>query len=205
MASERFRPPQLLRVLVDAAERRRPGLGAWSPQVRETLLGIFREELAAIRPAWFELSDDAAYWEWVERLLLDDAFPRYAALAERRSELEGREFGLWRGGDLMARAAYAVGGFALGFILVKTPAIPIPTTWDFLIFAMALAGPLVPDWQVSFHDRRYARSLEQLGHELQQAEADRRAYAPLTGLSTVVPVASEAPISDSAAPEKVKE
>ena len=46
MYTERYSLPFLSGVLISALERRRPGLGAWSPEVKAQLQTIFEAELA---------------------------------------------------------------------------------------------------------------------------------------------------------------
>src|SRR4051794_35016378 len=108
MQSERFSLPFLAGVMLAALERKRPGLGAWSAATRKELEETLRAELATVRRTYFELFDDSAYWTQVERELTEVAFPRYCAVAERETALEQRDYGTWRGGDLVARATYAL-------------------------------------------------------------------------------------------------
>jgi hypothetical protein len=204
MYPARFSLPFVTGVLVAAAERRRPGLGPWSPAVREALRGVFASELAEVRRSFFELFPEGAeHWERLERALLDDAFPRYAALAERQTALEQRDYGLWRGGDLLARLAYAGAGLVLGGLCVKLPFIPIPETWDVFAFATMLGAPFVPDLQVGWHRWRYRKAIEAVQRELAQGEQAQRLYQPLgvaPGESPLSPVAPVASSEASAAP-----
>jgi len=193
--SERFSLPFLTQVVIAAAERRRPGLGPWSAEVELELAKTFREELDALKPRFFEIFDDHAYWAKVEETMLEVAFPRYLAEAKRFSEAERRDFGTWRGGDLVARLTYALGGFALGTFLVKVPFIPIPETWDALIFAMAIAAPFLPDAQAWFHRKRYARRVKAIVKDVQEVEAQLSLYPALT---PPVDSAAAAPASDPA-------
>src|SRR3569833_3557229 len=106
MYSDRFSLAFVAGVLMAAAERRRPGLGAWSPAVREQLRQVFDEELAGVKRSFFELFQDAEYWARLEKALHEDVFPRCAAIAEKQTHLGQRDYGVWRGGDLLARLAY---------------------------------------------------------------------------------------------------
>lgn len=179
MYTERYSLPFLTGVLISALERRRPGLGAWSPAVREELKKIFEGELAEMRKRFFELFDDKSYWERVERALTDTAFIRYCALAEKQTGLEGRDYGLWRGGDILARSAYAAGGLAIGILMVKLPFIPIPESWDLFAFATMLGAPFIPDVQVWLHKRRYRKGLEAVVKDMKEAEDQLKLYQPL--------------------------
>lgn len=103
MYTERYSIPFLAGVLISALERRRLGLGPWAETSRGELRAIFDSELAAMKSHFFELFDDRDYWDKVERTLSDVCFLRYCAVAEKQTQLEQRDYGLWRGGDLIAR------------------------------------------------------------------------------------------------------
>lgn len=195
MYTERFSLGFVSGVLMAAAERRRPGLGAWSPAVRAQLEQAFRDELAPIRRAFFELFTDAAYWERLEKAVFSETFPRYAALAEKATLLEQKDYGLWRGGDLLARLAYAGGGLVVGILCVKIPWVPIPPTWDLFAFLTMLGGPFVPDAQVWWLKRRHGKGLEGVMGEMATAEQTARLYQPLDPAALE---ARPAPISEVA-------
>src|SRR5690242_2665994 len=97
---ERFSLPFMSQVVIAAAERKRPGLGPWSPEVEAELLKTVSAELEELKRRFLELFDDRAYWDKVEETVRQVVFPRYAAEAKRFTELERRDFGTWRGGDL---------------------------------------------------------------------------------------------------------
>jgi hypothetical protein len=179
MYTERYSLPFLAGVLISALERRRPGLGAWTPQVREELQKVFTGELAEMRRRFFELFEDKAYWDKIERTLVDTCFPRYCALAEKQTALERRDYGLWRSGDLVARGAYAGVGLVVGILMVKLPFIPIPQTWDLFAFATMLGAPFIPDAQVWLHRRKYRRGLEAILKDMKEAEEQLKLYQPL--------------------------
>jgi len=177
--TERYSIPFLASVLISAAERRRPGLGPWSEKTKDEIRAVFQTELSQMRQQFFELFDDAAYWEKVERTLLDVCLPRYCALAEKQTNLERRDFGLWRGGDLVARGTYAAAGLLIGILMVRLPFIPIPQTWDLFAFLTMLAGPFIPDAQIWFYKRKHRRELEAIVADMRQAEEQLRLYQPL--------------------------
>jgi hypothetical protein len=176
---DRFRLPFLAGVLIAAAERVRPGLGPWSPKVESRLRDVFGTELADVRARFLELFDDPAYFDRLQETVLEVALPRYLAAAERQTALEQRDYGLWRGGDLLARGVYAAAGFALGLFLVKAPFIPIPATWDLLAFGFLLAAPFIPDAQVWLLKRRHRGALRAIVDDLRDAEVHRELYQPL--------------------------
>jgi hypothetical protein len=176
---DRFRLPFLAGVLIAAAERVRPGLGPWSPKVESRLREVFATELADVRPRFLELFGDAAYFDRLQETLLGVALPRYLAAAQKQTELEQRDYGLWRSGDLVARGVYAVVGFAIGLFLVKAPFIPIPETWDLLAFGFLLGAPFIPDAQVWLAKRHYRRALRAIVDDLRDAEVHQELYQPL--------------------------
>jgi len=188
--SERFSLPFLSQVVIAAAERKRPGLGPWSLEVQAELVKTVAEELAELKRRFFEVYDDQAYWAKAENTILEVVFPRYAAEAKQFTEAERRNFGAWRGGDLVARLTYALGGFALGTFLVKVPWIPIPQTWDALIFAMAVAAPFLPDAQAWFHHRRYARRIKAILHDVEEVEQQMTLYPALAPVDPAAAVSA---------------
>ncbi|HLL52478.1 MAG TPA: hypothetical protein VK447_02970 [Myxococcaceae bacterium] len=181
MYSERFSLPFLAEVLIASAERARPGLGAWSEKTRQALESSFRTELSEVRARFFEIFDDQAHWEKVERNLLEVCFPRYCAVAEKQTALEQNDYGLWRGGDLVARGAYIVLGLFVGIFLVRAPFFRLlPTTWDFLIVLLMILAPFVPDAQIALKQRRFTKQLQGIVADMAQAEAQQKLYQPLT-------------------------
>ncbi len=187
MYPDRFRLPFLTGVLIAAAERRRPGLGPWSFQVEEQLRQAFDSELEDVRRSFLESFDDPGWFTRVEEKIEEIALPRYLVEAKRETDLEQRGYGLWRGGDLLSRVVLALGGLCVGAFLVKAPFIPIPTTWDLLIFAMGLAAPLLPDLQIALHRRRHRRALQAIVEDLHDAEAKLELYQPLSSPETSAP------------------
>ena len=197
---DRFRLPFLAGVLIAAAERVRPGLGPWSPKVESRLRDVFATELADVRPRFLELFGEPAYFDRLQETLLGVAVPRYLAAAEKETALEQRDFGLWRGVDLLARGLYAVGGFAVGLFLVKAPFIPIPETWDLLAFALLLGAPFIPDAQVWLAKRKHRNALRAIVEDLRDAEVQHELYQPLAAPSPV----EELPAPSERSPDRLR-
>jgi hypothetical protein len=179
MYTERYSIPFLAGVLISAADRRRPGLGAWNEGLRGELRTVFETELAELKRQFLELFDDRIYWEKVERTLLEVCFPRYCALAQKQTELEQSNYRLWRGGDLVARGTYAAAGLFIGILMVKLPFIPIPQTWDLFAFLTMIGAPFIPELQIWMHRRRYRKGLEAIVADMRDAEQQLRMYQPL--------------------------
>jgi hypothetical protein len=113
--------------------------------------------LEPVRRAYADSQLPVAYLQALDRELETTLASAWRAVAVPFTELEKRRFGLWRGGDLVARLTYVVGGLSLGGLIVWLPFIPIWEKW--LPFAMALGGGWLPNAQVMWHRRRYAREL----------------------------------------------
>src|SRR5947207_8941702 len=129
MVPEEYRLAAVGRFLLEQFELRRPGIREWSPQIEASLRQDAESELQLMEKQVREIGiDDATYWQRVRRALDEILLPRYAALATGEIELAKRDYGIWRGGDLVARATFALAGFILGIICVEVPYIPIQAT-----------------------------------------------------------------------------
>ena len=114
-------------------------------------------ELALARARYSEEALPPPYFEALARELGPGIGPRWRRVAAAYTALEGRGFGIWRGGDLVARIAYVFAGLALGGLCVELPFIPIWEKW--FPFALAVAGYFLPDGQLRWQRHRYARQL----------------------------------------------
>jgi hypothetical protein len=81
----------------------------------------------------------------------------WRAMAKPFTDGERKDFGMWRGGDPIARITYVFLGLAIGGLCVELPFIPIWEKW----FPFLLGGLSwwLPDLQLRWHRRRYARAL----------------------------------------------
>ena len=179
MYTERYSLPFLSGVLIAAMERLRPGLGPWTRDSPLKLKEAFDAELIEMRRRFFELFDDRGYWDRLERGLVDTCLPRYLVVAEKQTQLEAREYGVWRGGDLIARATFAVAGLVVGIVMVEVPYIPIPESWKLFSLATMLAAPFIPEAQVWWHKRRYRKALAAVVKDMKEAEDHLKLYQPL--------------------------
>jgi hypothetical protein len=136
--------------------------------------------LAPIREAYRESELPAAYFDALERELRAALPAAWRAVAVPFTALEGRDFGRWRGGDLGARLAYVLGGLVLGGLIVWLPFVPIWEKW--VPFALAVAGWWLPDAQVAWHRRRYARALGGIGRRFEASQRALEAGVPMTDL-----------------------
>lgn len=113
--------------------------------------------LAEARARYLEEALPAPYFEALARELGAGIGHRWRRVAAAYTALEGRGFGIWRGGDLVARLAYVFAGLALGGLCVELPFIPIWEKW--FPFALAVGGYFLPDAQLRWQRHRYARQL----------------------------------------------
>jgi hypothetical protein len=171
-----FQLPELTAHVVSLLDRRRQAFDAWDEKTEAALEADAREALAEAGKQFREVADDAAYWTRTCELLLSVALPRYFKLAREQHALEARKYDVWRGGDFIARAAFAAVGLVLGLVILRTP---IPDWLEPLPLALFIGGPLIPDLQTWWAKRRYARQLLGLVEEMREEAAARRAYAPL--------------------------
>jgi hypothetical protein len=181
MLPEKYRLESIGRFLIDSFERRRPALTAWSPAVDEELRAESEQELLQMERQCIELGvDDPPYWQRVRGALQAVLLPRYAALAREEVALSGRDYGLWRGGDLLARLAFAGSGLVLGGLAVAIPWIPVTEKW--IPWALFVAGPFLPDVWFWWYRRRYRKRLEALVEDLGRAGDSLDTYRPLSEL-----------------------
>ena len=193
MVPTRYQLGEVGRYLLEQLELRRPGIQEWTPSVEAALRQALEGELQQMERQCRELGvDDAQYWQRVRRALEDILLPRYAAIAKEEIALRKRDYGVWRGGDLVARGTFALAGFILGIIAVEVPYIPIYAKW---FPALTLvAGPLFPDMVVGWYRWRFRRKLEELVKDLTKASASLETYRPLSELTEAMPAdLAEAP------------
>src|SRR5712671_7069650 len=190
MVPEKYRLAAVGRFLLEQFELRRPGIREWTPQIEASLRQDAEGELQLMEKQARELGiDDSGYWQRVRRALDEILLPRYAALATGEIELAKRDYGIWRGGDLVARATFALAGFILGIICVEVPYIPIQAKW-FPALLLVL-GPLFPDVVLWLHRRRWQQKLEGLIADLQRASETLETYRPLSELTSALGFRSE--------------
>lgn len=162
--------------LVALLERRRAAVASWDEATEAAFLAEARGALAEAGTQFREVADDPHYWRQVSEQALTVALPRYLKLAREQHALEARKYGVWRGGDLLSRAVYAVGGLLAGVLLLRTG---LPRAFELVPAAFFLGGPLIPDLQTWLARRRYAKALAGLVEDMRNEALDRAAYQPL--------------------------
>src|SRR3954469_25548647 len=122
MVPEKYRLAAVGRWLIQQFELRRPGLKAWTPEIEASLREQGEKEIQQMERQLRELGiDDPQYWQRVRGALSDILLPRYAKIATSEIAAEQNEYGLWRGGDLVARGVFVVAGFPAGLVLFGGP------------------------------------------------------------------------------------
>jgi hypothetical protein len=141
-------------------ERRRETIVTDETRVREEVTAA----LVPVRTAYAEAELPPAYMDALAGEIADVVPARWRALADRFSAAERRDFGVWRGGDPIARLSYVLVALIIGGFIVWAPFIPIWDKW----FPFLLAGGAwwLPNAQVAWHRRRYARALGAIAKEL---------------------------------------
>jgi hypothetical protein len=190
MVPERYQLGAVGRFLLEQFELRRPGLKAVTPEVEAELRKQAEAEIAQMSKQLHELGiDDEQYWQRVRRVVDEILLPRYARLAQEEIDLAAKGYGIWRGGDLVARAAFAGIGFVLGVLAVEIPYIPITVRWFPVV--PFLLGPLFPDVVTALYRRRYQKKLEGLVQDLARASDALDTYRPLSELTKAMEMPSE--------------
>jgi hypothetical protein len=194
MVPEKYGLAAIAQRLLAVFEARRPGIARWDADASAFLRREADEALSQMEQQCSELGvDDPQHWRKAREVVEHVLLPRYARLAEMENAAAAREYGLWRGGDLIARAAFALSGLVLGAAMVAVPWIPVYEKW--IPWALFVLGPFLPDAYVWWYRRRYRKKLEALVTDLAREGATLDAYRPLSevqrSLGLVDPPAAE--------------
>ena len=157
-------------VVLQECEHRRRALS--SPAEIEK---VAKEKLAQIRKAYDEFGGSTAYWQNLQREVLETAIPQYVPFALEMNRMEVEAFGVFRRGDLAARGIYGVGALLIGGV-IKGLLPLIPTIENVFVFAIAGAGLLYPDMVRYIHERRHARLLNRLVAEAAKYQQNARLH-----------------------------
>ncbi len=145
-------------VILEECEHRRRGFD--DHDLDEQLKKAARARLAKIKAAYDEFGGSAAYWQALEAEVMGTALPQYLAAAREMNALERSQYGIWRGGDPLARFVFALGGLLIGSIIIAVPFIRIFEAM--FAFALAGAGLFYPEIKRYTHERRHFRLLNRL-------------------------------------------
>jgi hypothetical protein len=190
MVPERYQLGAVGRFLLEQFELRRPGLRSFTPEIAAEFRQQAEAEILQMERQLHELGiADQQYWHRVRRVVDEILLPRYEKIAQQQIDLADREYGIWRGGDLVARAAFAAAGLVLGIICVELPYIPVQARW-FPVLPFVL-GPLFPDLVTALYARRYRKKLDALVQDLARASDALDTYRPLSELTKALEMPSE--------------
>jgi hypothetical protein len=158
-------------VLQDCEHRRRSFSG---DRAADALLECGREKLARIRQSYLEGMGSKAYWRELEREVLETVMPQYIPAAIEQNRKERELYGLWRGGDPLARLGFMFVGLIIGVMIIALPF--IPAIENMLALAFALGGWFYPDLVRMTHDRRHYALLNQLVSDGEYFQRNRARY-----------------------------
>ena len=192
MVPEKYGLAAIGRFLIEHFELRRPGIKEWTPEVERSLRRDAETELLQMERQLKELGiDDAQYWQRVRGALDDILLPRYAKIATDEIALAKREYGIWRGGDLVARGTFALAGFVLGIIAVEVPYIPIYEKWFPAL--LLVGGPMFPEVVMWWYRRRFRKKVNELVADLAKASNTLETYRPLSELARSMEMYAQSP------------
>ena len=182
MVPDKYSLAAVGRYLLEQFELRRPGVREWTPQLEASLRQQAEAELVSMEKQLREMEiNDPEYWQRVRRVIDDILLPRYAKVATDEIALAKKDYGIWRGGDLVARGTFALAGFILGIIAYEVPYIPIYQKWFPAV--LLLAGPMFPDVVMWWYRRRFRKKLEEMVRDLAKANQSLETYRPLSELT----------------------
>jgi hypothetical protein len=139
--------------VLDRLERRRAQLAA-DPAAVDAEVG---EALATVEKSYREAELPAAYFDSLQREVRAIVPAEWRRVAQPYTQREAADFGVWRGGDVVARLTYIFVALCIGGLMVWAPFIPIWEKW--FPFVLGASAWWLPDAQVAWHKRRYARAL----------------------------------------------
>lgn len=129
-------------------------------ELDQQLVATARKKLGKIKAAYDEFGGSPAYWEALETEVMKTAMPQYMVAAREMNTLERNKYGVWRGGDPLARIAFALGGLLLAWLLFFVPFVRIfEAAW---MVAFTATGFFFPDIKRWTQERRHTRLLNRL-------------------------------------------
>jgi hypothetical protein len=159
-----FSAEAVSREVLARLELRRPALAGDAAATEAEVAAALEDA----RVRYLEAALPASYFEALAHEVAGAVGARWRTVAAPYTALESRSYGVWRGGDLVARLVYLFGGLLVGGLCVAAPFIPIWEKW--FPFALAFLGFWLPDAQVAWHRRRYARELGRIVRDLGRAQ-----------------------------------
>lgn len=150
--------------VLEHLERRRHRLTTDDTKIADEI----RQALLPLRKGYVEADLPRSYFDALETELVAAIPARWRAVAEPFTRAESADFGIWRGGDPLARLSYVFIGLVLGGLVVWAPFIPIWEKW--FPFLLAVLSWWLPDVQRRWHRRRYAGELGAIVAQIDRAQ-----------------------------------
>jgi hypothetical protein len=150
--------------VIEHLERRRQAIASHPAAIADEV----KRAMSPVRKAYLDYELPHSYLDALESELMQTLPAQWQAVAEPYTRLESLRFKLWRGGDVIARIAYVFLGLTIGGLILEAPFIPIWEKW--FPFVLAIFAWWLPDVQVRFHRRRYARELGTIVTALERAQ-----------------------------------
>jgi hypothetical protein len=193
----------LFAVLQECEHRRR---GLLANEAERGLYDAARAKLEQVHRSYLESGGTPDYWRDLEAEVLKTAMPQYVEAAVEQTRLERTNFDLWRRGDPLARACWALSALAVGGLVVWLPFIPIFE--DAFAFLLGAAGLFYPEIKRAHYHFRHARALNRLiaGAELYQRNrrihytTDAELFGALDGIGAAPQAAQGSSGAAEAAP-----
>lgn len=160
------------RLVLAHLERRRYAIRADVNRARAEIARC----LAPVRRAAADDDIPAAYMSALERELTEGLPERWCAQAERMTQLEQRDFDIWRGGDLVARFTYVLISLLVTAVFAATEA---PAWGKLLALLASLTTFFVPQAQFTWYARAWERSLDDLARLFGASRLPGRPEEPL--------------------------
>ena len=180
------------RHLVSLFEVRRPAVARFDGEALLLFRREAEEAIARMEQQSRELGfDDPRHWKRARDVVETVLLPRYVKLAKSENEAAAADYGLWRGGDLVARGAFALIGLVLGALMVWIPWIPIYEKW--FPWALFVLGPFLPDAYLWWYRRKHEKKLEALVQDLAREGETLEAYRPLSEVHEALGLGREEP------------
>lgn len=189
-------------VVLEECEHRRRGFD--DDELEFQLLETARTKLKRIKKAYDEFGGSNAYWQSLEKEVLETAMPQYIDAAREMNALERTSFGIWRGADPLARFVFAIMGLIIGSVLIALPFIPIFEVM--FAFALAVAGAFYPEIKRYTHERRHFRVLNRLVTDAARYQQNARLhYMTTTDIRESFTLGSSSSSSESESPKQLTE
>ena len=188
-------------VLQECEHRRR---GFDDQELDRQLIATAKAKLAKIKAAYDEFGGPPTYWQALETEVLRTAMPQYMVAAGEMNTLERGKYGVWRGGDPLARIAFALGGLLLAWMLFFVPFVRMfEAAW---MVAFATTGFFFPDIKRWTHERRHTKLLNRLVAEAASYQQNAKLhYMTTTDIRESFALNAPPLPSERSEPEKIAE